>query len=177
MRKYRFPAAMLLPCGDPRDADGLERGYREIAEAADTKLIVYLKDEINFGADKNAGLDSIARLVDDGICIGIKYAVVREDPSKDSYLESLLARIDRKFVISGIGERPAVVHLRDWGLSGFTTGSGCVAPRLSQTLFNCAKVETSKLLPAFAIAFWRSRIRAMSGARREYFITPLNWWV
>lgn len=142
LRKYRFPCAMLLPCGDPRDAAGLERGYREIADAADTKLIVYLKDESNFGSDKNAGLDSIARLVNDGICIGIKYAVVGDDPARDSYLESLLARVDRKFVISGIGERPAVVHLRDWRLAGFTTGSGCIAPRLSQRLFeSCQLVE------------------------------------
>jgi len=39
-------------------------------------------------------------------------------------------------VISGIGERPAVVHLEQWGLPGFTTGSGCVAPALSQGVFD-----------------------------------------
>jgi len=61
--------------------------------------------------------------------------VVRDDPSQDSYLEALLARVDRKHVVSGIGERPAVVHVRDWKLQGFTTGSGCIAPRLSQQLF------------------------------------------
>jgi dihydrodipicolinate synthase/N-acetylneuraminate lyase len=135
LRKHHFPCAMILPCGDPRDAAGLERGYREIATAADTQIIVYLKDENNFGTDKEAGLDTVARLVADDICIGIKYAVVREDPSRDSYLEALLARVDRKLVISGIGERPAVVHMRDWKLPGFTTGSGCIAPRLSQMLF------------------------------------------
>jgi dihydrodipicolinate synthase/N-acetylneuraminate lyase len=27
-----------------------------------------------------------------------------------------------------MGERPAVVHLRDYQLDGFTTGSGCLAP-------------------------------------------------
>jgi dihydrodipicolinate synthase/N-acetylneuraminate lyase len=135
LRKHQFPCAMILPCGDPRDARGLERGYREIGEAAATKLILYLKDENNFGSDKEAGLDTVARLVDDGICIGIKYAVVREDPSHDAYLDALLARVDRNLVISGIGERPAVVHLRDWELPGFTTGSGCIAPGLSQKLF------------------------------------------
>ena len=134
-RKHAFPAVMVLPCGDPRDAMGLEHGLREIAEAADAKLIVYLKEENNFGSDRNAGLDAVARLVDDGVCAGIKYAVVREDPSQDSYLEALLARVDRKYVISGIGERPAVVHLRDWKLRGFTTGSGCIAPKLSQQLY------------------------------------------
>ena len=134
LRKHSFEVAMMLPCSDPRDAVGLEQGYREVA-AAGVKLIVYLKEESNFGHNREAGLDSVARLVDDGVCIGIKYAVVRDDPSQDSYLEALLARVDRKYVISGIGERPAVVHVRDWRLPGFTTGSGCIAPRLSQQLF------------------------------------------
>jgi len=135
LRKYNFPCAMMLPCADPRDADGLELGYREVAEAANTKLILYLKEESNFGADKLAGLDGVARLVDAGICVGIKYAVVRKDPGQDDYLEALLQRVDRKYVISGIGERPAIIHIRDWKLSGFTTGSGCIAPRLTQMLF------------------------------------------
>ena len=141
LRKHHFNTAMVLPCADPRDATGLERGYREIAAAGGTQLIVYLKDETNFGSDKEAGLDAVARLVDDGVCIGIKYAVVREDPLHDAYLEALLARVDRRYVISGIGERPVVVHLRDWKLPGFTTGSGCVAPRMSQTLFEACVCE------------------------------------
>lgn len=140
LRKYKFPCVMMLPCADPRDAAGLERGYREFAEAAETRLIVYLKEENSFGADKEAGLDAVARLVESGICVGIKYAVVRPNPAQDAYLEALLRRVDRSFVVSGIGERPAVNHLRDWHLPGFTTGSGCLAPRLSQAIFDaCAK--------------------------------------
>jgi dihydrodipicolinate synthase/N-acetylneuraminate lyase len=135
LRRHGFNVAMMLPCADPRDAAGLERGYREFVSSSGCKLIVYLKDESNFGSDKNAGLDAVARLVDDGTCIGIKYAVVRDDPVHDPYLESLLTRVDRKYIISGIGERPAIVHLRDWRLTGFTTGSGCIAPSLSQLLF------------------------------------------
>jgi dihydrodipicolinate synthase/N-acetylneuraminate lyase len=144
---------MILPCSDPRDSSGLVQGYREIAKAAETKLVLYLKDEQNFGADKQAGLDAVARLVDDGICAGIKYAVVRDDPTRDSYLEALLDRVDRRLVISGIGERPAVVHLRDWKLPGFTTGSGCIAPHLSQQIFAaCASGDfeaAEKLRSAF----------------------------
>jgi dihydrodipicolinate synthase/N-acetylneuraminate lyase len=135
LRRYKFPCAMALPCGDPRDAKGLETGLREIAESANTPLILYLKDENNFGADKEAGLDVVARLVDEGLCVAIKYAVVRQNLAEDAYLDSLLKRVDRARVISGIGERPAVVHMRDWRLPGFTTGSGCVAPRLSGKLF------------------------------------------
>ena len=135
LRRYSFPCVMLLPCGDPRDAAGLERGYREFAEASGAPLIVYLKEESNFGGDKEAGLDAVGRLVRDGVCIGIKYAVVRKNPSEDAYLDGLLKRVDRKHVISGIGERPAIAHMRDFKLPGFTTGSGCVAPALSRLLY------------------------------------------
>jgi dihydrodipicolinate synthase/N-acetylneuraminate lyase len=135
LKRYGVTCAMVLPCADPRDAFGLEQGYREISSTAETKLLLYIKDETNFGPDKQRGLDTIAQLVDDKVCVGIKYAVVREDPTQDPYLESLLTRVDRKFVISGIGERPAVAHLRDWKLPGFTTGSGCIAPQRSQKLF------------------------------------------
>ncbi|MCM3874194.1 MAG: dihydrodipicolinate synthase family protein [Pyrinomonadaceae bacterium] len=141
LRGYSFPGVMMLPSGDPRDTSGLERGYREFADAAQTQLIVYLKEETTLGSDKVAGLDMVARLINDGVCIGIKYAVVRPDPRQDSYLQALLERVDRNSVISGIGERPALIHLRDWKLPGFTTGSGCIAPRSSQQIFSACAGE------------------------------------
>ena len=145
--RYPFPAAMLLPCSDPRDAAGLERGAREIAQALGRPLIVYLKEESSFGAQAAAGLDAIARLVDTGVCVAIKYAIVRSDPSVDAYLEALLARVDRRIVVSGIGERPAVVHMQQWALPGFTTGSGCIAPRLSARVFDaCVGDDTAAAL-------------------------------
>jgi dihydrodipicolinate synthase/N-acetylneuraminate lyase len=140
LRRHRFPCVMALPSGDPRDAAGLERGLREFADAAGTPLMLYLKDESNFGTDKEAGLDAVARMVADGTCIAIKYAVVRQNPVEDAYLTSLLRRVPHEVVISGIGERPAIVHLRDFGLPGFTTGSGCVAPNLTQEIFeSCSR--------------------------------------
>jgi len=134
LRRHNFRCAMMLPCHDPRSAAGLESGLQEIAQELGVPLILYLKDESNFGSDRDAGLDVVARLVDRGICVAIKYAVVRTDPARDTYLDGLLKRVDRQRVISGIGERPAVIHLRDWQLSGFTTGSGCIAPSLSNRL-------------------------------------------
>jgi dihydrodipicolinate synthase/N-acetylneuraminate lyase len=139
LRRHRFPAVMALPCGDPRDAAGLEAGLREIAAAADTKLILYLKSEDGFGSDLEAGLDAVARLVDDGSCVAIKYAVVREDPAKDSYLEGLLRRVDHRRVVSGIGERPAIAHMSGFRLPGFTTGSGCLAPGLTSALLSACQ--------------------------------------
>jgi dihydrodipicolinate synthase/N-acetylneuraminate lyase len=104
-------------------------------------LILYLKEENSFGSDKEAGLDAVGRLVEAGVCLAIKYAVVRSDPAEDTYLEGLLKRVDCRRVISGIGERPALIHLRDWKLTGFTTGSGCLAPRLSQAIFEACGRE------------------------------------
>jgi dihydrodipicolinate synthase/N-acetylneuraminate lyase len=138
LRKHSFPAVMMLPCADPRDARGLEAGMREIVHAAGTPLILYLKSEDAFGADRNEGLDAIGRLLDDGTAMSIKYAVVRDNPGVDPYLDDLLTRVDRRRVISGMGERPAIEHLRDYQLGGLTTGSGCIAPRACQTLFEAA---------------------------------------
>jgi dihydrodipicolinate synthase/N-acetylneuraminate lyase len=139
LRRYSFSCAMLLPCSDPRDARGLEAGIREIADAVGIPLIVYLKSEDAFGSDLEAGLDAVARLVDDGVCAAIKYAVVREDPLDDRYLASLLARVDRRRIVSGMGERPAIVHLQDFELGGLTTGSGCIAPFLCSALLTACE--------------------------------------
>jgi dihydrodipicolinate synthase/N-acetylneuraminate lyase len=139
LRRHSFRCAMMLPCGDPRDASGMEAGIREIADATGLPLVLYLKSEDGFGADRQAGLDAVGRLVNDGTCVAVKYAVVRDDPRQDAYLDGLLQRVDRARVVSGIGERPAVIHLRDFRLAGMTTGSGCLAPRLTQALFDACR--------------------------------------
>src|SRR3954468_22686669 len=135
LRRYTFRTVMVLPCNDPRDARGMEAGLRDIADACGVPLILYLKSEDGFGADKEAGLDAVGRLVNDGVAVAIKYAVVLDDPRRDSYLDGLLRRVDRQRVISGMGERPAIVHMREFSLQGFTTGSGCIASRSCTRLF------------------------------------------
>lgn len=146
VRRHSFRCAMMLPCSDPRDALGMETGLREIAEAVGVPLILYLKSENGFGSQKEEGLEAVARLVDSGVCVAIKYAVVRDDPRTDAYLDGLLRRVDRRRVISGMGERPAVVHFRDFDLGGLTTGSGCVAPRLCSELWNaCTAKDWAKV--------------------------------
>lgn len=135
LRRHPFRCVMMLPCGDPRDAAGMEAGLREFAGACGLPLILYLKSEDGFGADLEKGLDAVGRLVEDGVAAAIKYAVVRDDPQSDAYLASLLRRVEPRRIISGMGERPAIVHFRDFGLGGMTTGSGCLAPRRCSDLF------------------------------------------
>ena len=52
----------------------------------------------------------------------IKYAAVMEDPKVDPLPQRTCKVVNRDLLVSGIGERPAIVHLRDFGLTGFTSG-------------------------------------------------------
>lgn len=125
-----YPTVMILPMSGPATRDGTATGIRRAVEAFGKPVIVYLKSE------EYLSPRHVADLVDDGLVCGIKYAIVRDDPAVDDFLGELVDRVDRQLVISGIGERPAVVHWKNYGLSAFTSGSACVAPRQSTQLLS-----------------------------------------
>jgi dihydrodipicolinate synthase/N-acetylneuraminate lyase len=128
LRNSRVPTAMALPMTFPATSDGVETGLRRAAVTMGKPVILYIKSD-NYITPEGAG-----RLVKDGMVCAVKYGTVRPDPAQDDYLRRLLDHVDAKLVISGIGERPAIVHLRQFGLGGFTSGSVCVAPRGSMAL-------------------------------------------
>jgi dihydrodipicolinate synthase/N-acetylneuraminate lyase len=135
LKTRTFPTAMVLPATFPNTVAGAETGLRKFAHAFGKPIIVYIK------AEGYLTPEAVKRLVDEGLVAGIKYAIVREDPRKDVFLSQLVEVVDRRFIVSGIGERPAIVHLRDFGLNGFTTGSGCVGPRGSTGLLAALKKQ------------------------------------
>ncbi len=128
LRARQFPTVMVLPMTFPMTVDGAATGLRRFAEALGRPIIVYLK------AEGYLTPALVAALVADGLVAAIKYAVVRPDPSHDPLLKDLCERVDRRLIVSGIGERPAITHVRDFGVAGFTSGSACVAPRGSMAL-------------------------------------------
>jgi dihydrodipicolinate synthase/N-acetylneuraminate lyase len=128
VKRRDFPTVMILPLAFPATGDGIATGIRRFAERYGRPVIVYIK------SDGYLEPNRVAALVNDGLVAGIKYATVRPDPRDDVYLRALLDVVDRSIVVSGIGERPAIVHLRDFGLQGFTSGSVCVAPHSSMRL-------------------------------------------
>jgi dihydrodipicolinate synthase/N-acetylneuraminate lyase len=128
LKSRAFPTAMLLPMSFPLTDAGLADGIRRFSDAIARPAVLYIKS-----SDYIAPA-TLARLVEEGRIAAVKYAVVRTDPSQDPYLSALLKEVDARLMVSGIGERPAIVHFREFGLQSFTSGSVCVAPRGSMQL-------------------------------------------
>ncbi|HEX4782188.1 MAG TPA: dihydrodipicolinate synthase family protein [Usitatibacter sp.] len=147
LRGRGFPTVMALPFGHPSNDSGVATALRRFADRLGTPVIAYVK---SLGYIEPA---TLGKLVADGVVCAIKYAVVRDDPAKDAYLDELVRHVDRGIVISGIGERPAIVHLRDFGLKSFTSGSVCVAPRGSMRLLTLLEAkryeEAAKIREAY----------------------------
>jgi dihydrodipicolinate synthase/N-acetylneuraminate lyase len=132
-RNAGFPTVMILPQQGITTPDGVESGVRRFVDAAGIPALLYIKND-GYIEPEHAG-----RLARDKIISGIKYATVRTDPAKDDYLRKLTDHVDRSLIISGIGEQPAITHMRDFGLAGFTSGCVCVAPKLSVRMLDAIR--------------------------------------
>jgi len=133
LKTLPFPTVMVLPLGFPATQAGIAIGIRKIAERYGKPVIAYVKSE-NYLKPADAGA-----LMRDGAVIAVKYGVVRKEPATDAYLSALLEHVAPDQIVSGIGERPAPAHLIKFGLVSFTSGSVCVAPRLSLALLAALK--------------------------------------
>lgn len=142
-----YRTAMVLPLAGFTTPEGVEAGLTRIVDAAGMPLTLYIKNEAY------VDVDTLARLVDRGTLIAVKYAIVRENPANDPYLRRLLQSVNPARVISGMGERPALTHVRDFGLASWTTGSGCIASHAITALLAAAKegrdAEAQRLYDAF----------------------------
>lgn len=125
LKSFKFPTAMILPTLFPAKPAGIQVAVRHFVERSGIPAVLYIKDE-NYMPPEAA-----AQLVNEGLISWIKYAIVRDNPAVDPYLTKLIDLVDRKLIVSGIGEQPAIIHLRDFGITGFTSGCVCVAPALS----------------------------------------------
>jgi dihydrodipicolinate synthase/N-acetylneuraminate lyase len=101
-----FPTSMVLPQVAMSTHTGIATAIRHFVEATGKPAVLYW----------------------------IKYAIVRDDPREDPYLETLVDLVDPARIISGIGEQPAITHLRTFGVAGFTSGCVCINPALSTAM-------------------------------------------
>jgi dihydrodipicolinate synthase/N-acetylneuraminate lyase len=142
-----YRTAMVLPFANFATPAGVETGLKRIADTAGIPLTLYVKSE------QYVDVDTLARLVDGGTLAAVKYAIERDDPSNDPYLRRLLQSVNPARVVSGMGEGPAVIHLRDFGLAAWTTGSGCIASfavaQLMRAIRESRTAQTQRLYDAF----------------------------
>ncbi|MFO1065200.1 MAG: dihydrodipicolinate synthase family protein [Pirellulales bacterium] len=122
---FDFPTVMILPQKEIADPAGIATGVRIFAEKYGKPIVLYLKH------DRWLDPAAVGKLHRDGLISWIKYAVVRDNPSDDNYLREVLQQVPGEVVVSGIGEQPAIIHMRDFGIGSFTSGCVCVAPKRS----------------------------------------------
>ncbi len=125
LHDFDFPTVMILPQKDIADAQGIAGGIRRFVESYGKPIVLYLKH------DRWLPADVVGKMHRSGIISWIKYAVVRDDPAQDDYLREVLEQVPSEIVVSGIGEQPAIIHLRDFEIASFTSGCVCVNPALS----------------------------------------------
>lgn len=128
LKSRSLSTVMVLPASAVMTQEGTMQAIRTFADKLGKQIVLYIKSE-NYLSPTNA-----ARLVSDGIVKWIKYAIVRDDAEQDSFLSQLIDEVGTGIIVSGIGELPAVAHMRKFGLPGFTSGSACIAPALSARL-------------------------------------------
>lgn len=132
-KQTRFPTAMVLPQEGLMTETGLMTGFRHFVEAVERPAVLYIKRE-GYISPQGAG-----QLVNDGLVSFIKYAIVRDDPAVDPFLDELVRIVDPRIIVSGIGEQPASVHVNQFNLNGFTAGCVCIRPDLSQEMLEKLK--------------------------------------
>ncbi|MGB0582545.1 MAG: dihydrodipicolinate synthase family protein, partial [Limisphaerales bacterium] len=133
LRGTEFPTAMVLPQEGIMTEPGLLTGFRHFVEAIERPAVLYIK------RDGYITPQGAAKLVEDGLVSFIKYAIVQDDPAVDPFLSELVEVVDRKLIVSGIGEQPAVAHLTKFQITGFTAGCICVRPDLTKELMDVIK--------------------------------------
>jgi dihydrodipicolinate synthase/N-acetylneuraminate lyase len=124
---------MALPMAAPSKPAGVAVGLRRLADAYGRPVVAYVRAE-NYLAPAD-----VAALMADGAVCALKYAVERRQPSQDPYLAAIVEAVGTERLVSGIGERPAIVHWTEFGLRAFTSGSVSIAPHLSTAILEALK--------------------------------------
>jgi dihydrodipicolinate synthase/N-acetylneuraminate lyase len=143
LKDFDFPTVMILPQKEIADASGIATGIRRFAEAYGKPIVLYLKH------DRWLPPEIVGAMHRDGLISWIKYAVVLDNPLQDDYLREVLDVAPKELVVSGIGEQPAIIHMRDFGINSYTSGCVCVAPKLSMKMLRA--IQAKDYLSADAI--------------------------
>ncbi len=145
LKKRRFPTAMLLPTTAVSNPEGVRNAVLRWTEKAGIPAVLYVKDE------GYVTPEVVKSLVNAGVISWIKYAVVRKDPAEDALLRGIVDAVGTELLVSGIGEQPAIIHWRNFGVKAYTSGCVCVAPAPSQKMLRAMQsgdFETAEAIRA-----------------------------
>ncbi len=135
LQQFDFPTVMVLPQRDIADAAGIANGIRRFVDSYGKPIVLYLKH------DRWLPPETVGKMYSSGVVSWIKYAVVRDNPLEDDYLRQVLGQVPAEVVVSGIGEQPAIIHMRDFEVASFTSGCVCVNPRLSMDMLSAVQAK------------------------------------
>ena len=161
LRDFDFPTVMILPQVEVADPNGIAAGIRRFVDAYGKPIVLYLKH------DGWLPPELVGKMHASGIISWIKYAVVRDNPSEDKYLDQVLGQVPGNIVVSGIGEQPAIIHMRDFGVGSFTSGCVCVNPSKSTEMLKA--IQDSRFDQAEGL---RSEFEALEDLRNS--INPIR---
>lgn len=122
------PTVLLLPAASAVTPAGVATGIRRIAERMQKPVFLYIN------TDQYIQVEDARALIEDGLVCAIKYGVPRALPGEDAYLQQLIDTVDRRRIVSGLGERPVLPHIGKFGLASFTSGLACIAPNAASHL-------------------------------------------
>jgi len=154
LRRLGFADAMMLPTAFPARPAGIEKGLRLVADALGAPLVLYLKKDAYLAPDQ------IASLVRDGAVKFVKYAVERNEPAEDRYLDDVIAAIGIEHVASGMGETPIHDHLVKRRLTTYTSGGVCIAPAAAMRIlasYKAGDIAGAEAIREPLLAFERTR--------------------
>jgi dihydrodipicolinate synthase/N-acetylneuraminate lyase len=127
-----FPSAMLLPLA-PVTAAGVATGLRRLSDTIGKPLMVFFKSP-----DYVRAAD-LAAMIRDGVLCCVEYGIGGSTDVAEPFLADLLDRTGNcDAIIDGAGERTITIHAR-FGIKGYTSGSGVLAPHLTMALLDALK--------------------------------------
>jgi dihydrodipicolinate synthase/N-acetylneuraminate lyase len=161
LRDRAFPTAILLPFS-PVQPGGVATGIRKLADAYGKPLMVFYKS-----TDYLRSSD-IAALLKDGCLCGLEYGIEPDEGGLSPHLEGLLDLLgSAERLIDGAGEK-SIPRNSKFGIQGYTSGSGLLAPHLSMALLEAVKRGDRSAIETLSRPFL-----AFEAARATYSAIPV----
>lgn len=145
---------LLLPMAFPSDPRGVAEGARRLADRLGFGIVLYIK------RDRYIDPEALGRLVEEGAVDFVKYAVERDEPANDTYLDALIAAVGVDRIASGMGETPIHDHIGARRMATFTSGAVCIAPAAANELlrlYRAGEFDLAQKLSAPFLDFERTR--------------------